>query len=236
MFQPKLADAAYTAAAQSFCYYLGRNMECMSNDIATAKAGQGGQYYATQGQSSCTCDAHTSGKSGIIMISSPGDTADNLMMRGVHEYVHVVQATFGGPQPAWLGEGGAVFFECAAAANKGVHGTSEPTSECFKYGGGRDGIIRSVRRLYGNAEGQKPLGTKWFSLYGQDRTCNTDIPPYEKANPFPAGFNVGTLYVEEPCVLASYYTPYTPMIHVYTPIIHVYIYTSKHPLNTLYTP
>eukprot|EP00939_MAST-03C_sp_MAST-3C-sp1_P004331 g4331.t1 len=164
---PGGSNSDYDFLDSDFCTWAGRSSGCADSQINAAKSG-GGEYYVSTFDE-CLCSYYSNSGSPVWMLPSTTDDVTNVRYRAVHEYVHAVQATFGGPLPTWLIEGGAVFMECVMASE--VEGTT--FSNCFRYGGGGGGILQSIYSLYNGDS-----STTWFTTYAEDRACGSGaVPP-----------------------------------------------------------
>ena len=138
-----------------------------SRNTQTAKStDQWGEFFMSKGSTCRSCNNETTHNSSPLAFI-PGKTVSpwDIELRAVHEYVHAWQSAFTDQTPNWLVEGGAVFLECVYEANQG-----HSFSDCFKFSGGRGGIVRNVRTIYSSSE------TKWLTNYGDDRCCGSDCP------------------------------------------------------------
>ena len=173
---PNGVSADYEIIKENYCNWAGEssNPNCASQQISSAQNG-GGDYYVSPSiecSDSCGNDYAAVGSSVWMNIHENdfNNNAKNVVERAVHEYTHAVQMSFGGPIPTWLMEGGAVFMECVM--NPAMD-PAQSFSDCFRYGGGRGGILQEVHALYS----ANPT-TTYFTTYASDRPCGNDaIPP-----------------------------------------------------------
>ena len=170
LLEPYGDDDVYSALVDDYCEFVGWEnwSQCGDSERSAAQSG-GGQYYLS-GAESCVCGEYT--YVGAPMFMMPGAYSDARMIaeRAIHEYTHVVQKASGGPMPAWLMEGGAVFNECWLAPYIPWSYYSS-FSECFEYGGGGGGVLNNVRQLY-----LDDPSVPWFTLWANDRCCGSDCP------------------------------------------------------------
>ena len=192
LIAPGGTDADYADLKVNYCAYISHHNfgQCLGQVLDRAKSGGGtyqvGGRFLPAGQR-CTCGEFAN--SGVPLIMSPrtGEIADGLQI-AAHEYVHTYQKAMAGPVPAWWMEGGAVQIACMMGpqvTNPKWIFADRPNnaySECYSYGGGREGVIIRIRDIY-----KLDLKVNWLKLYGEHRECGSAPLPGAGKPPDAAG-------------------------------------------------
>ena len=149
-------DAAYAGMKTTLCSQQEERYCTFGSNVAAAQDGTGA-YHKGKGGHGCACGQKKETSAALFYIMGSSDTGQFIGERGIHEMCHVVQMSRGEYFPAWLLEGGAVQMECLL--QKKLSWSTQTYADCFKYSGGRGGIIPRFLQYYasdyGKAKGLK---------------------------------------------------------------------------------
>lgn len=164
-------DASYDTIEAAYCEKMKANfgIQSCSHQVVTdwaASLKNGNQWYGSP-FTTCVCDVHVF--SDVLLTINPGSgelTGQSSRKPGfsfaAHEYTHAWQKTTPSIN-GWMGEGEAVLMECLMA----VRGGTQDWESCLKTGGGGNGILPNVAKLYG-----ADTTTSWLKTYGEWRSGN----------------------------------------------------------------
>jgi len=181
MFEAEGTDDDYKTVTDSLCSDLGCCDQCITGypgdqglsvltyaqanaEVRQAKDGAPGKYYSGTSKEDCSCNQKHVVNKALYYQPGKGEAAAGVGHIASHEYFHAVQFALGGYPPAWLIEGGAVHVQCLLASKLpkmdfGSGPMSLPYSQCYEFGGGRQGILHNTLEYYksdiGKANGLK---------------------------------------------------------------------------------
>ena len=174
LLEPGGDDAAYASMEASFETMMGSaslGSDTFRDARGQAQGATGGAFYMGRGGEACACEQKKITAAGLYYVLGPGDDANGVGERAVHELGHAVQAMKGDYPPTWLMEGGAVHLECLL--NEKLSWGSMSYSDSFLYGGGRGGVVPNFLKFYASPYGR----THGLGKSGEN-ACLTDNGEY----------------------------------------------------------